>query len=359
MPSILTRPSGGGGAGGGSVSVTLYSDAGLTTPITTADFAQTVYIKAVASGITPSGYVLKYPDRNGEYVETPSQVSDTFTHEAVNIGAGVYSIIADGTVVGSATLTTTIDLPIVNGKAVYGFYKMVDSYAGDCVRVRRFSDNSEQDFGFDNQRLDIDAIRTFAGDEGFAVTKVYNQLGNGDITQTVANSQPGIQELDHALFSPLYRSAVTFNASLTSGYGSGEQSTDHLVFSSNIAATVNSRVFTGTPINRRAVAIGIDGNNVPRISTQPSGIGGTDPVYIQNPTQFVMEQKTTSQNLWVDGNLEITATGTYTLDAITGYQYFRQDASFTLVNGANWFAHVSYENDKIDDIENILQKLFT
>lgn len=39
-----------------SLAVTFYSDAGLTNPITDADFGDTVYINAVATGITPTSY---------------------------------------------------------------------------------------------------------------------------------------------------------------------------------------------------------------------------------------------------------------------------------------------------------------
>ena len=49
---------GGGGTPVPSVTLGVFSDAGHTTPITQADFGETIYIKAVVTGITATGYWL-------------------------------------------------------------------------------------------------------------------------------------------------------------------------------------------------------------------------------------------------------------------------------------------------------------
>lgn len=46
----------GGGSGGGSLTIGVFSDAGLTTPITSADFGDTVYINLAASIAAPTEY---------------------------------------------------------------------------------------------------------------------------------------------------------------------------------------------------------------------------------------------------------------------------------------------------------------
>jgi len=57
MPSILTRPSGVGGGAGATLGISVYSDAGATIPITSSDFATTIYIKATSSA-TQENYTL-------------------------------------------------------------------------------------------------------------------------------------------------------------------------------------------------------------------------------------------------------------------------------------------------------------
>lgn len=71
--------------------------------------------------------------------------------------------------------------------------KLRSAYAGSCIRVRRSSDNTEQDIGFVGDALDTSSLATFcSGTDGFVVT-VYEQSGNSrDITQSTAASQPQI-----------------------------------------------------------------------------------------------------------------------------------------------------------------------
>jgi len=79
-------------------------------------------------------------------------------------------------------------LPISNLFA-YSFRKVV-STATTSFRVRRSSDNAEQDIGFVGDDLDTTSLLTFVGAGNGFVTKMYEQNGSGkDLTQTVATSQ--------------------------------------------------------------------------------------------------------------------------------------------------------------------------
>lgn len=105
-----------------------------------------------------------------------------------------------------ATGTTTADLTVnapsagllldlyPNAGAAYSLRKLRSAYTGSAIRVRRSSDNTEQDIGFDvNGNLDTTALTTFcdAGD-GF-VTTWYDQSGNArNATQTTQANQPRI-----------------------------------------------------------------------------------------------------------------------------------------------------------------------
>jgi hypothetical protein len=78
--------------------------------------------------------------------------------------------------------------------------KLKDNYTGSCLRVRRSSDDAEQDIGFVSGYLDENSLSTFvgtgAGDIGYVV-KWYNQGTSGsalDAIQTTTANQPTIVE---------------------------------------------------------------------------------------------------------------------------------------------------------------------
>jgi hypothetical protein len=78
--------------------------------------------------------------------------------------------------------------------AAYSLRKLDKNYSGDAIRVRRASNNDEQDIGFDSYGdLDTAALATFcSGTDGF-VKVWYDQSGNGnDATQTTTGNQPKI-----------------------------------------------------------------------------------------------------------------------------------------------------------------------
>lgn len=103
MPSILTRPSG-GGAGGASVAVAL-SD-------TTPKLGQSVTITATATGITPTSYTFYLPQEDGSF-ETVTQAGNTYAWTVSKYGNFTVTVTAtDGSSEGSgsATGTTTGDV---------------------------------------------------------------------------------------------------------------------------------------------------------------------------------------------------------------------------------------------------------
>lgn len=67
------------------------------------------------------------------------------------------------------------------------------AYAGDCIKVRRSSDDTTQDIGFDGQHLDVAALLTFVGVGSGYVHTWYDQSGNGrDWVNATAAEQPRI-----------------------------------------------------------------------------------------------------------------------------------------------------------------------
>ena len=67
------------------------------------------------------------------------------------------------------------------------------AYAGDCIKVRRSSDNTTSDIGFVSGVLDTASLLSFVGaNDGFVHT-IYDQSGAGnDATQTTNGNQPQI-----------------------------------------------------------------------------------------------------------------------------------------------------------------------
>lgn len=73
--------------------------------------------------------------------------------------------------------------------------RLVDTYTGPLIRVRRASDNAEQDIGFTasggHQVLDEDALTAFIGSSTWYVVTAYDQSLSGfDVSQATAGSQP-------------------------------------------------------------------------------------------------------------------------------------------------------------------------
>lgn len=81
------------------------------------------------------------------------------------------------------------------GSADFAFSirKLSSSYSGACMRIRRSSDNAEQDINFVSDYIDTASMLSFVGAGDGFVTKWYDQSGNSnDSLQTSASLQPEI-----------------------------------------------------------------------------------------------------------------------------------------------------------------------
>jgi PKD repeat protein len=68
-----------------------------------------------------------------------------------------------------------------------------DSYTGSCIRVRRTSDNTEQDIGFVNNNLDVAGLTAFSGSGSAFIRTWYDQSGSGNhVGNPTASQQPRI-----------------------------------------------------------------------------------------------------------------------------------------------------------------------
>jgi hypothetical protein len=75
----------------------------------------------------------------------------------------------------------------------YSLRKLRTAYSGNAIRVRRSSDNTEQNIGFVDNVLDTASLLTFVGANNGFVTTWYDQSGNArNATNATAAGQPRI-----------------------------------------------------------------------------------------------------------------------------------------------------------------------
>lgn len=74
----------------------------------------------------------------------------------------------------------------------YELVKRFSAYSGACIRVRRSSDNAEQDINFVDDLLDTASLLSFVGAGNGFVTTFYTQVGSKNLTNATATQQPQI-----------------------------------------------------------------------------------------------------------------------------------------------------------------------
>lgn len=83
--------------------------------------------------------------------------------------------------------------PVVSRGAFSTSRKLLSTYNGKCIRVRRSSDNAESDIGFKGAMMDSVALTAFSQGYDCFLTTVYDQSGNNrNRTQAIAVRQPRI-----------------------------------------------------------------------------------------------------------------------------------------------------------------------
>jgi hypothetical protein len=99
-----------------------------------------------------------------------------------------------GILARGGTPAASLLLDTYSGASVaYSLRKLRTAYTGNAIRVRRSSDNTEQNIGFVNNVLDTSSLLTFVGAGNGFVTTWYDQSGNANnATQTTAANQPQI-----------------------------------------------------------------------------------------------------------------------------------------------------------------------
>lgn len=138
-----------------------------------------------------------------------------------------------------ATAYILDDFP--NAASAYSLRRLRDNYAGSAIRVRRSSDNTEQDIAFDNDgNLDENSLTTFVGANNGFVTKWYDQSGNAkDFEQTTASYQPQIVS-SGTVIKQGAKAAIDFNAT----------NNNYLITSASVNLGTTLSIFTSAILER-------------------------------------------------------------------------------------------------------------
>lgn len=122
--------------------------------------------------------------------KTSAEWTAFYTNVTTNTGGDV--------TIGTCATTCTYPLDTVEQPVVaYSLRRLRSGYSGPLIRVRRSSDNTEQDISAVSTgcgvALDTSALTTFVGASSAFVKTWYDQSGNArHATQTTAGSQPRI-----------------------------------------------------------------------------------------------------------------------------------------------------------------------
>jgi hypothetical protein len=128
--------------------------------------------------------------------------------------------------------------------AAYSLRLLDSTYEGSAIRVRRASDNAEQDIGFDgNGDLDTTALATFcSGTDGF-VKIWYDQANGNDATQTATGSQPKIYDGTTGVVTENGKPAVRFDGSNDALIDLNFSNTSFTSYASVVVAKSNTDAF--------------------------------------------------------------------------------------------------------------------
>ena len=222
--------------------------------------------------------------------------------------------------------------------------KVSGAYTGDCMTVRRASDNTEQDIGFDaSGNLDTAAIATFCGTSSGYVSKWYDQSGSSnDWVQTGASNQPQIYDGSQVLKvntkpsirfldTPSYMQQATQAMPTSGGYAFAMM---------GVNPTATNRAFGVIGSNNAAVVAGLarDGNvgaNVINMTVSGYYVNGTQ---ITSPNQDKLYDAAQEQGL--------IHLADYANTSGTNYNYWPSYPHLTFYANAQMQEFIAYHSDQ-------------
>jgi hypothetical protein len=128
-----------------------------------------------------------------------------------------------------------------NSAVAYSLRKLRTDYTGNAIRVRRSSDNTEQNIGFSGNDLDTASLLTFCGVGNGFITTWYDQSTNANnSTQSTATNQAQVVASGSLITDPITNKISTLWTgdaySLATSFAPVQQNTQVAVFNRTVLA---------------------------------------------------------------------------------------------------------------------------
>jgi hypothetical protein len=163
--------------------------------------------------------------------------------QKVGIGVGVNIIRSNSVPVAVSDIFSIFTANGVTPRAAFSFRLLNSAYTGACCRIRRSSDNAEQDINFVAGVVDTASINSFVpnGSTGYIVY-IYDQTGNNRHRYTgIAIRQPEIKSAAGSIYTQNGKVAVRLNSANhtlqqdTSWHITGANSSSFMVYRESAA----------------------------------------------------------------------------------------------------------------------------
>jgi hypothetical protein len=245
--------------------------------------------------------------------------------------------------------------------------RLSGSYSGSLIRVRRSSDNAEQNIGYDiNNVLDEAALTSFVGGGNGFVTTWYDQSGNANnAVQSTAANQPQI----------VSSGTINKQAGLSSGKPAllFDGTNDFMDFTS-LVTTSNYTAFMAqkrlnASLSSQWIAQKVSGAGTKPYAAVLYGGSGTfymstynsnDLIFVNNPTTaylLLTSRWGSTKNIYINNSALTTSLGT---DGTTGTGFDvigrRTPTEFSNVNNTEI---ILYPSDKLSDLTGISNNINT
>lgn len=292
------------------------------------------------AAVRATGYVVEYRvTATGGAWTTAGTTTSATTLDITGLTQGTqYDVRVTGTVYGvsgtpSATIQGTPDTPpLTAGVTATAFAaysparRIKTSYTGPLLKLRRSTDNVEQDFGFDGSgNLDQAAITTFLGAADGLVTTLYDQSGNNrHLAQATAAAQPKAATAG-TVFTSGSKPALSFDGAddviWTSNTGLYAAGSATICAVTKVTSPGSKRAWgesNTTQSGRQYALLAPDhssGYAVAVITAALTGAGTNTAAFNGSMHQLTSTDTGTAVAQWVDGATDTVTPSTYTRGA--------------------------------------------
>jgi len=246
-----------------------------------------------------------------------------------------------------------LDVYGTNAAAAYSLRRLRVAYAGSAIRVRRSSDNAEQNIGFNaGHNLDTAALLTFVGANSAFIVTWYDQTTNArDAVQATTGNQPRIMNagvIDRILGKPTILGGLNSNTNLKATFTLNQPANVFSVWNA-VAVPGTVMAFDGTNASETALELKTGGG------VHGEVYGGayltqTYPVTVGTPLLTSILFNGVSSNVYKNGASYATGNaGAVNPGGVTLFNY----AGFGFGASVNISEYIVYSADKAADLSDI------